>query len=44
MLFDVAVMDGTRPWRALLIYIGVRIGGWHAWLVHARRRRAALLP
>lgn len=36
MLFEVSCADGTAPWRATLIYVGVRLGGWAAWMVHAR--------
>lgn len=32
--------DGVQPWRAGLIYRGVRLGGWHAWNRHAAGKRS----
>lgn len=28
---------GVRPWRARLMYWGVRAGGWHSWNRHHKR-------
>jgi len=39
MLFEVACADGSRPWKAMLIYVFVRPFGFRAWRAHSRRRR-----
>jgi len=39
MLFEIAAADGTHPLRCLVIWVGVRIGGWWAWRRHARIRK-----
>lgn len=38
-VFLAAMRDTNVPrWEQVLLYYGVRIGGWHAWRKHSRRR------
>ncbi|HWW60407.1 MAG TPA: DUF1353 domain-containing protein [Thermoanaerobaculia bacterium] len=40
MMLEIAIADGTDPIKALIIYAGVRVGGWWAWRGHALARAA----
>lgn len=40
VLFEVAIVDGERLWRAALFYGLVRLCAWKAWRNHAIRNKA----